>query len=699
MELRLNSEPGAFGDGSCVELPLEPGGGGGGAPEAEGDFEGGDGAATASVWHDGCGYASGWLLEEIVVQEVATGAWWRFSCSGWVLGGRDNARPLTRAGSGVGELAAAQRAFSAALPVLRRINTGGPAPPPPSQRAEDARLRAAELAAAPTQPAQPPQGEAGGEGGCRQQEAVQRKQRKEGGEEEGGEVAEAPLDEVELQHRGSPRCARSRSLSRSRSSSPTRLSSAGGPLECGGLSASAGEGDPYPQQQFCGLPAGAAAPPEGSACGQEPRGAPQPLALRRVSGTSQPAVLRMVPLAAFSRSTDEGEGGEDGDCCGAGARASPARAGAASPLEPAAGAAVASLSLSAAEAPRGGGAAAAAAAAAARKGVRFGQFAEQLEFDAGGRGGSDDGGSSVVSFTEEQLLEAQGGDELTTYGSELAWGGGAGLDSYQRLAAGGGGSGPGGGGPGGGAGQQQDAEQQQQLQQQHRGGEQQADLGAAGGGGGGVAAWEPVALSEAAAALRPASKAAEYRLRVITGDRLSGGLAAGQRVHIQLLGAGGAVLAAHELPRARGSFARGGAEAFSLTGPRLGAIAALAVWHEPGGAALGGGWCCEAVELEDRHQGHVYRFVNPAKEGWLYRGRQNAITLEPQVSRLDDEGEALALQVGELRRQLESNPDLSGEERAGIAERLARLDARPPRGAQAGAARPPQREWRSASSG
>jgi hypothetical protein len=33
------------------------------------------------------------------------------------------------------------------------------------------------------------------------------------------------------------------------------------------------------------------------------------------------------------------------------------------------------------------------------------------------------------------------------------------------------------------------------------------------------------------------------------------------------------------------------------------------------------------------HAGEAYRFVNPAKEGWLFRGKRNAVTMQPQVSR------------------------------------------------------------------
>lgn len=62
-------------------------------------------------------------------------------------------------------------------------------------------------------------------------------------------------------------------------------------------------------------------------------------------------------------------------------------------------------------------------------------------------------------------------------------------------------------------------------------------------------------------------------------------------------------MAAHELPRVKGSFVRGRVDAFTLTGERLGRVEALTVWHEPDGPALGGGWSVERVELEDRHKG------------------------------------------------------------------------------------------------
>jgi hypothetical protein len=241
----------------------------------------------------------------------------------------------------------------------------------------------------------------------------------------------------------------------------------------------------------------------------------------------------------------------------------------------------------------------------------------------------------------------------------------------------------------------------------------------------GGGAFEAVPLSEAAAAaaaaaLAPGAAVGKYRLRLFTGDRLSGGLAQGQRVRVVIQGEAGVALT-QQLPRPRGAFGRGAADAFLLAAPRLGRVACLRVFHEPDGPALGGGWSLETIELEDLqkggserngvsggvsgalwvaewaassadhwrgsgcsprvarahtqsistpctihtpctiqadvhawsisctcvagllpifsgslcawHAGDTYRFVNPNKEGWLFRGERNALTLKPEVGR------------------------------------------------------------------
>jgi hypothetical protein len=57
-----------------------------------------------------------------------------------------------------------------------------------------------------------------------------------------------------------------------------------------------------------------------------------------------------------------------------------------------------------------------------------------------------------------------------------------------------------------------------------------------------------------------------------------------------------------------------------------------------------------------------------------------------QVFRLDDEGEALALQADELRRQLEANEGLTQEERQLVAARLESIKAARQRAGARGAA-------------
>jgi hypothetical protein len=68
IQLQLNTQPGAFSDGSRIDFLLEEcgsGGGGGG-----GSTRGIDGV---ELWHDGEGYANAWLVDKVVVQELASG--------------------------------------------------------------------------------------------------------------------------------------------------------------------------------------------------------------------------------------------------------------------------------------------------------------------------------------------------------------------------------------------------------------------------------------------------------------------------------------------------------------------------------------------------------------------------------------------------------------------------------------------------
>jgi hypothetical protein len=52
--------------------------------------------------------------------------------------------------------------------------------------------------------------------------------------------------------------------------------------------------------------------------------------------------------------------------------------------------------------------------------------------------------------------------------------------------------------------------------------------------------------------------------------------------------------------RPKGSFLQGSCESLSLSSAAgdIGRIEAVKVWHEPTGAAVGGGWCLQQVDVE-----------------------------------------------------------------------------------------------------
>jgi hypothetical protein len=200
-------------------------------------------------------------------------------------------------------------------------------------------------------------------------------------------------------------------------------------------------------------------------------------------------------------------------------------------------------------------------------------------------------------------------------------------------------------------------------------------------------------------ASKPTHKAAEYRVQLFTADRISAGLPAGQRVVLELLGpsdtarqatvhnsssssnadAGlGPALLHAELPRARSSFGRGSAEAFTVLpgSGDVGDVAAVLLWHEPDGGGLGGGWCLERIEVEAKLKGIRYSFSNRINNGWVGRGRSRAVLLtKPRISKRGD-SEALQAEAVELQRQLEGNAGLSGEDRQLLQRRLGQLQAR-----------------------
>lgn len=68
IQLLLNASRDTFKDGSCLEFTLEECSG-----RSSGGGTGTGGVTAVGVWHDGQGYASAWLLEELVVQELSTG--------------------------------------------------------------------------------------------------------------------------------------------------------------------------------------------------------------------------------------------------------------------------------------------------------------------------------------------------------------------------------------------------------------------------------------------------------------------------------------------------------------------------------------------------------------------------------------------------------------------------------------------------
>ncbi|GBF91978.1 hypothetical protein Rsub_04702 [Raphidocelis subcapitata] len=685
MEVQLNAQRGTFADGSCLEFSLEP------SSSSGGSAGGSSGVVEAAVlWHDGEGYASAWLVDRVVVQDMGTGAWWSFSAGSWIRGGRASARQLVLSDRGVGTPGAADGSSADA-----GVAHADVAEPPPAKVCGAADPNeAVEHSAQPVkqhdqrqqQKAEPKQSEAaaaappvpvGGQQPLlqpppplpqRQQQQRQRQHEEEVEEIEQGQQQEPespkpladaprpgdpepppprtqqPLDEVELELRGSPRSARARSRSRSPTSSGSGVCAGGG----------AGPG-----------PAAAAAAPSRLAggsgagdalCETAPPAPPAP-ATRRLSGSLIPAVVRLVPLPTVS---------SDGIC----ADAAPAPAAQQQRALPEPPPTRQQAPPPPAPSPR---------AAASGRAVHFGQYAERLEFEerGGGGGGADGGGegsgsgaSSVMSFTEEQLLDAQGGGGVTTYAPPAAAGGAGPLGGYSAVFDAAAAAAPAQADlKAGGAAKRPDAPPERS----------EACAAAARPDEDGDCGFEAVPLSAAAAAALAAAPVAEYRLRVFTADRLSAGLPGGQSVHVEISGDEGALT--QQLPRPRGAFARGRVDAFTLRAARLGRVTALTVWSEPDGPALGGGWACEAIELEDRHKGKTYRFPNTAGGGWLFRGRRNELTLLPEVGRLDDDREALLLRADELRRQLSANAALDEAERRLIAGQLEEAQARLAEGA------------------
>jgi hypothetical protein len=89
----------------------------------------------------------------------------------------------------------------------------------------------------------------------------------------------------------------------------------------------------------------------------------------------------------------------------------------------------------------------------------------------------------------------------------------------------------------------------------------------------------------------------------------------------------------------------------------------------------------ERFEVESSFKGIKYSFSNYNKQnlnnnGWVGSGRSRAVLLtEPRISKRGD-GEALQAEAAEVRRQLQSNAELSGEDRQLLQRRLRQLQAR-----------------------
>jgi hypothetical protein len=134
--------------------------------------------------------------------------------------------------------------------------------------------------------------------------------------------------------------------------------------------------------------------------------------------------------------------------------------------------------------------------------------------------------------------------------------------------------------------------------------------------------------------------AGEYRLRVFTSDKVQAGLARNQSVYIEIMGDRSGTT--HLLPRPPGYFTRGRADAFTLRGGALGRVEWVRVWHQPNGAAFGGAWNLEKVELDDVTEG--------GPGGLLARGRaagvRAACRTGANLQGREERSERLARRIG-----------------------------------------------------
>jgi hypothetical protein len=177
-----------------------------------------------------------------------------------------------------------------------------------------------------------------------------------------------------------------------------------------------------------------------------------------------------------------------------------------------------------------------------QRGVHFLEWAEQVEFDAAamqtchtGAGSSGtSSSSSIQSFTEEQLLEAQGGWEFVRPPDASS--------SYTTLidpqvppaAAAGGSAGS--------------ARQAAVAPAAAAVGAANTSLSGAAGGSGELQEVQLVVTKPSSLLNKAGGGGGGYQLRIHTADKIGAALPAGQHVYVEVMGSTGAVLAT-QLPR------------------------------------------------------------------------------------------------------------------------------------------------------
>lgn len=549
------------------------------------------------VAHDAAGFSGAWLLEAAILQHLKSGDWWQFDNRGAWIKGTQQAKAVTakhtaavkdgseqRHADGAGQAAPARQlhlsasgiAANCPLPAVPSSNTSGDGkvvPPDNNGTGSCSKQQHREAPYGAALPAAQHRAGADAAGAATLLVQPQAAAASPGG---GGSLSECgsiaclgsgfvPLDDVELKLRGSPRGSPRRmgsAASRSCSPSPTHKAAsqqrqgllhdhASGSSSAAGVAASR-----PPAASLQGIAAlvsraAAAAPVAAwdalssrrSSAGdlRHPTG-------RRVSGSIAPA--KMVPLLVGSNRSSSSEDfsiaaestGErqEGKGC-------PEQVAAGSGLECTASSALTHSSdgkpcrlvrCSSSYLGRSSSSSGAQLTTHEQRGVRFLEWAEQVEFDAAalqgrstvaGHSSGTSSSSSIQSFTEEQLLEAQGGWEFvrppeasssyTTLIKADSCGGRAGscpaipADQGSLAAA--------------------------------------AAASTARGGGAGSGELQEVSLvmSKPVSLVNKArGGGSEYQLHVYTADKIAAALPAGQQVCVQVLGSTGALLTT-QLPR------------------------------------------------------------------------------------------------------------------------------------------------------